>query len=87
LLAAASYPFLRLYLSSLGERLRARDVTLIAVYVCFVAAGLTLILVDIYFWNSSFGPAAERDMAKLAHAINANFQWSARSFVPVGLLV
>lgn len=74
LLAAASYPFLKLYLSSPGERLRARDVTLIAVYACFVAAGLTLILVDIYFWNSSFGPAAKRDMAKLAHAINANFQ-------------
>jgi hypothetical protein len=39
-----------------------------------VAAGLTLVLVDIYFWTSFFGPAAERDMATLAHAINANFQ-------------
>jgi hypothetical protein len=74
LLAVASYPFLKLYLSSPGERLRARDVTLIAVYACFVAAGLTLILVDIYFWNRSFGRAAERDMEKVAHAINANFQ-------------
>jgi hypothetical protein len=74
LLATASYPFLRLYLTSPGERLRARDVTLIAVYACFVAAGLTLVLVDIYFWNSSFGPAAKQDMATLARAINANFQ-------------
>ena len=74
LLAAASYPFLRLYLSLPGERLRARDVTLIAVFACFVAAGLTFILADIYFWNGSFGPAAERDMAKLARAINANFR-------------
>jgi hypothetical protein len=74
LLAAASYPFLRLYLSSPGERLRARDVTLIAVIAFFVAAGLTIILADIYVWNRSFGPAAERDMAKLARAINANFQ-------------
>ena len=74
LLAAASYPFLKLYLSFPGERLRARDVALIAVFACFVAAGLTFILADIYFWNSSFGPATERDMAKLAHAINANFQ-------------
>jgi hypothetical protein len=74
LLAAASYPFLRLYLSSPGERLRARDVTLMAVFACFVAASLALILADIYFWNSSFGPAAEQDMAKLARAINANFQ-------------
>jgi hypothetical protein len=74
LLAAASYPFLRLYLSSPGERLRARDVTLIAVFACFVAAGLTIILADISFWNGSFGPVAEQDMAKLAHAINANFR-------------
>ena len=74
LLAAASYPFLKLYLSSPGERLRARDVSLIAVFACFVTAGLTLILVDIYFWNRSFGRAAERDMEKVAHAINANFQ-------------
>jgi hypothetical protein len=74
LLAAASYPFLKLYFFLPGERLRARDVTFIAVFACFLSAGLTLVLVDIYFWNRSFGQAAERDMKQLAHAINANFQ-------------
>ena len=79
LLAAAAYPFLRLYLSVPGERLRARNVTLSAVLACFVAAGLTLILADIYFWNSFFGPAAEQDMLRLAHAIDTNFQREQRA--------
>ena len=75
LLAAASYPFLKLYLTSPGERLRARDVTLVAIFTCVVAAVLTFILADAYFWNRFFGKAAEADMAKLAHAINANFKF------------
>src|SRR5207248_2213863 len=73
------YPFLRLYLFVPGERLRARNVTLSAVLACFVAAGLTLILADIYFWNSFFGPAAEQDMLRLAHAIDTNFQREQRA--------
>lgn len=83
LLMASSYPFLKLYLTAPGERLRARDVTLVAVFACVVAAVVTFILADAYFWNRSFGPAAEQDMAKLAQAMNANFQlereaaWSA----------
>ena len=75
LLAAASYPFLKLYLSSPGERLGKRDVTLVAVFACIVASVLTFILADVYFWNRSFAPAAERDMARLAHAMNANFKF------------
>jgi hypothetical protein len=74
LLAAASYPYVRLYLSSPGERLRARDVAITAVFTCFIAAVVTFILTDIYFWNRVFGPGADRDMATLARAINANFQ-------------
>ncbi len=74
LLMASSYPFLKLYLTAPGERLRTRDVTLVAVFACVVAALVTFILADAYFWNRSFGHAAEQDMAKLAHAMNTNFQ-------------
>lgn len=74
LLAATSFPYLRLYLSIPGERLRARDVALTALATCFVAAVVTFILADFYFWTNSFGPDAEADMAKLASAMNANFQ-------------
>jgi hypothetical protein len=74
LLAAASYPFLKLYLTGSGERLRTRDVTLVAVFACIIAAVLTFIFCDVYFWNQAFGPTSERDMARLAHAINANFK-------------
>jgi hypothetical protein len=69
LLAALNYPFIQIYLSSPGERLRARDVTIAAVFACIVTAVLTFILVDIYYWNYRFGPDADADMANLAHAI------------------
>jgi hypothetical protein len=72
LLAAVNYPFIRIYLSSPGERLRARDVTITAVFGCIVAAVLTFILVDIYYWNYHFGPDADAEMAKLAVAIKHN---------------
>jgi hypothetical protein len=72
LLAAVNYPFIRIYLSSPGERLRARDVTVTAVFACIVTAVLTFILVDIYYWNYRFGPEADADMAKLARAIKRN---------------
>jgi hypothetical protein len=74
LLAAASYPYVRLYFSLPGERLRARDVAITAVFTCFIAAVVTFILTDIYFWNRVFGPGADGDMARLARAINNNFQ-------------
>jgi len=74
LLAVASFPFLKLYLSLPGERLRARDVAIIAVFMCFIAATITFIFADVYFWTRAFGPEAEADMAKLARALNANFQ-------------
>ena len=74
LLAAASYPFLKLYLALPGERLRARDVTLAAIFTCLIAAVVTFIFADVYFWARAFGPDADADMAKLAHAMNANFQ-------------
>jgi len=74
LLAAASYPFLRLYLSIPGERLRARDVAITAIFTCLIAAVITFIFADLYFWDGYFGPDAKADMARLAHAIDANFQ-------------
>jgi len=74
LLAVASFPFLKLYLSLPGERLRARDAAVTAVFTCFIAAVITFIFADVYFWTRAFGPEAEADMAKLARALNANFQ-------------
>ncbi len=69
LLMAASYPFLKLYLTGPGERLRTRDVTLVAVFACVVAAVLTFILADVYFWNRSFGPrgGARHGKARARH--------------------
>ncbi len=74
LLALASYPFLKLYLSSSGERLRSRDVTTNAVFACLVTAILTFTLVDAYYLNSFFGPDADEEMRRLAVAINLNFE-------------
>jgi len=74
LLAAISYPFLRLYLSNPGERLRARDVTITAVLACLATAVLTVSFADAYYWNNYFGPATDREMGKLANAINKNFE-------------
>jgi len=87
LLAVASYPFLKLYLSLPGERLRARDVAITAVFTCFIAAVFTFIFADIYFWTSSFATDSQADMTKLAHAINANFQREQQAaFVALGAL-
>ena len=74
LLSAACYPYIRLYLSLPGERLRARDVAITLAFTCFIAAVVTFILTDIYFWNRVFDPGADRDMARLAIAIRNNFQ-------------
>jgi hypothetical protein len=74
LLAAAAYPFLRLYLSSPGERLRARDVTITAVFACLVTAVLTVTLADVYYWSKYFRAAAEQDMHTLASEIDGNFE-------------
>ena len=74
LLSAGAYPYVRLYFSLPGERLRARDVAITLAFTCFLAAVVTFILADVYFWNRVFGPAADRNMAKLARAIDHNFQ-------------
>jgi len=74
LLALAAYPFLRLHLSSPGERLRSRDVTTIAVFACLVTAILTFTLVDAYYLKYFFGQAADEEMRRLAVAINLNFE-------------
>jgi hypothetical protein len=74
LLSAACYPYIRLYFSLSGERLRARDVAITLVFTCFIAAVVTFILTDIYFWNRVFDAGADHDMARLAVAIRNNFQ-------------
>jgi len=73
LLSAACYPYIRLYFALPGERLRARDVAVTLVFTCFIAAVVTFILTDIYFWKRIFDPGADRDMARLAVAIRNNF--------------
>ena len=74
LLVIASYPFLKLYLSSPGERLRSRDVTTNAVFAWLLTAILTFTLVDAYYLNSFFGPGADEEMRRLAVAVNLNFE-------------
>ena len=73
LLSAACYPYIRLYFSLPGERLRARDVAITLLFTCFIAALVTFILTDIYFWKRVFDPGADSDMARLAVAIRNNF--------------
>jgi hypothetical protein len=72
-LAGAAYPLLKLHLSSPGERMLARDVTIAAIFVCLVTVVLTFLLVDLFYWKASYGPSAEREMAGLGRIINANF--------------
>ena len=74
LLAIASYPFLRLHVSSPAERLRASDVIAIAVSTCFAAATLTFVLLDLNFWQNQFNYSAYDQMRKLAAAIDSNFE-------------
>jgi len=73
LLAVAAYPFLKLYLSSPIERLHAGEVVTIAVSACVVAAALTFILLDLYYWRYHFDQSALADMKTLAEAIDTNF--------------
>jgi len=73
LLAVAAYPFLKLYLSSPIERLHAGEVVTIAVSACVVAAALTFILLDLYYWRYHFDQSAVADMKTLAEAIDTNF--------------
>jgi hypothetical protein len=73
-LAGAAYPLLKLRLSSPGERLLARDVTIAAIFVCLVTVVLTFVLVDAYYWNGMFGDKADKDMARLADDLNTNFE-------------
>jgi hypothetical protein len=74
LLTLAAYPFLRLYLSSPGDRLSAKEVTVASVLACLVAVILTVVLVDIYYWKVYFGRAVDDDMQKLAQEIDRNFE-------------
>ncbi|HXM23833.1 MAG TPA: hypothetical protein VN948_21420 [Terriglobales bacterium] len=73
LLAVAAYPFLRLYVFSPAERLRAVEVVTTAVFACFAAAALTFILLDLYYGRNDFDRPAEDQMSKLAEAIDSNF--------------
>jgi len=73
LLAVAAYPFLKLYLSSPLERVHASELVMIAVFACVVAAALTFILLDVYYWRYDFGQATALDMKSLAEAIDRNF--------------
>ena len=77
LLAVAAYPFLRLHLSSNTERLRPRDVVSTALLMCFATTVVTFILLDLYYGRDQCEQSgerrADRQMAKLASAIDSNF--------------
>jgi hypothetical protein len=73
LMTIAAYPFLRLHMSRCEERLRASHVITIAITTCFIAAVVTLAVLDICFWSYDFGPSADEDMKNLALAIDQNF--------------
>ena len=73
LLALTAYPFLKLHLSSPLERVRGSDVVLIAIFVCVVAAALTFIVIDVYYWRYDFDQTAGAHMERLAEAIDNNF--------------
>lgn len=73
LVAVAAYPFLRLHLSSPLERVHAGDVIAIAVSACVIAATLSFILLDVYYWRFDFDKRAGANMKALAEAIDDNF--------------
>jgi hypothetical protein len=73
LLALAAYPFVKLHLFSPLERVHGSDVVTIAVFLCVVAAVLTFILIDVYYWRYDFDQMAGAHMERLAEAIDNNF--------------
>ncbi len=73
LLAVAAYPFLKLHVSSPIQRLHAGEVVTVAVVACVVAAALTFILMDLYYWRYDFDQTAGDHMKALAEAIDKNF--------------
>ena len=50
-LAISATPFLKVFASAPAERLRARDVTAIAVMGCVAATAVTFMLLDSYHWQ------------------------------------
>src|SRR5215470_7592565 len=74
LLAVAAYPFIKLHVSSPAERFRAYDVGTIAVSVCFAAAVLTFIILDLVCWQERLDRSAEDQMSRIASAIDSNFE-------------
>jgi hypothetical protein len=73
LLAIASYPFLKLHVSSAAERFRASDVLTLAISTAFAATVLTFVLLDLSYWRKQCAESAEGQMIKLAAAIDTNF--------------
>jgi hypothetical protein len=70
LLTLCALPFPKVFLSAPGERLRARDVTAIAVSSCIAMAAVSFGLLDIYHWRRGFEARDEEQMKDLAAAID-----------------
>ena len=70
LLTLCALPFPKVFLSAPGERLRARDVTAIALLGCIATMAISFGLLDIYHWRRGFGARDEEQMKDLAAAID-----------------
>jgi hypothetical protein len=73
LMVFAVYPFLRLRISTYGERLRARQVVITTVAACVIAATVTFALLDLTYWWH-FDRSAENQMQDLSGAIDSTFR-------------
>jgi hypothetical protein len=74
LLALATYPFLKLHVSSLTERFRAYDVVAVAVSICLATTIATFILLDVAYWRRCLDQSTNGQMRNLATAIDSNFE-------------
>lgn len=71
-LAISVTPFLKVFASAPEERLRARDVTAIAVMGCVAATAVTFMLLDSYHWQRGIEKRDEIRMRSLAREIDGS---------------
>jgi hypothetical protein len=71
-LAISATPFLKVFASAPAERLRARDVTAIAVMGCVASTAVTFMLLDSYHWQRGIEKRDEIRMRSLAREIDGS---------------
>src|SRR2546427_1313280 len=72
LLALALYPLLKIYLAGRTARLRRNDIIVATVFVSMTTAILTLVFVDLYYWERKSVIESETQMRTIAQAIDQN---------------